>query len=814
MTSEPEKTETAPKSRKLLLMACGLLTAGLGAGLGVWMQTENPSSDAQNPSSQSAITQNQTDLTDYSQTADGVFSDDPGIQNAADSELLSQTGPAGTDLSQSNTDNPGPSQDSLTTADLQWDSAESTEWQTTSADAVPSETVNLANHIAIADEELRIGNYAKALDIFRYTLGLVSGTAEAPIRFRMALCAEAAGQFEEARVRYRAVSQKFSQSPWAGVAQLGEARCLSALGRIDLLESGPLRNLLLDETFFPETVRGELFHTCGLAFSREILANAEHDLLDDRGLVIADWTPDPILILDSLPQMLTEHSGKKFAATFQLLQRTDESPDSIYVRVHSTNAPVDVLLKAASQKSGFQCVLSPLAQTSLKGRRQILHAEDISLSVLLDGLTVPFSLTWQQQGQTIHISHHTETEPAQLSAFRLAAAERLLRNALFQAPDSRQAGHTRVALGTLLFNTRREADAAHVFRSQIEQYPRSPVDAETKFNLAKCLISLGQNPEASEHFLHSVDASGGQPLARAAAYIYVGRLQIEDEQYQAAVSSLVRAVALSEMGRLEKDAALMLSSAYLLAGNPQGANSVLMKRRTVLNAPETQDAAAFLSAFSRFRAAVLEDRREREGRTLVSALTNFKPESQFGFHWIILTAEAYEELGLQEQAIQKYLESLQAVSAARLKDRALLQLASRYRADNRLQDAASVLDSISQEQADAFSQQVALQTALVAVDRGDSDSALKLCHFIVTKSDNPEIQRLALKTMGRAFEQKQDHQAAIYCFSGRLPAMTFADSNPPTLLQDTTPQSTIPQNAVPQPENTISPFAQQEDELP
>ena len=105
----------------------------------------------------------------------------------------------------------------------------------------------------------------------------------------------------------------------------------------------------------------------------------------------------------------------------------------------------------------------------------------------------------------------------------------------------------------------------------------------------------------------------------------------------------------------------MLSTAYLMDGRPQGANSILMKRRENLQENEFREAAAFLSSLARFKAAVLPDRQEREGRDLVTALTRFKPETQFGAHWSFLHAEACLELGLIEMAVASFQQTIRTL---------------------------------------------------------------------------------------------------------------------------------------------------------
>ncbi|MEZ6062780.1 MAG: tetratricopeptide repeat protein [Planctomycetaceae bacterium] len=726
-----------------MLVVGGIALSGLGIATGMWLHTKNTPESEENPA-----------VATTSTAADHAWSDElPDNLPPDESQLHAGTNGA------PRTEPPDPFQ-----------VAASGISETDAGEESAAEVI--ANYISIADEELRVGNYAKAIDLYNFSLTQVSGASEAAVRFRLALAAEAAGSFPEAIGRYQSVSQKFAQSAWADVAQLGEARCLASLGQTEKLEVTLVREVILNETAFSPTVRGELLHICGRAFANGLTANRNTSLLDDQCLILPTWLPDPIQVLAELPAMLQDTAPKPGNLTFQILQSREDSPDSVYVRVHSAKASVRTLLNAALQKSGYECRFSQGALLAINGRKQTLHADDIGLSLLLDGLCVPFGLIWSYDGSTIQIRSRSEAGAAELADYRVNAAERLLRTALFQAPDSAQIGHSRVALGVLVYHRQRTADALHLFRSQLELQPRSAVDVDASFNLAKCYLALDQNAEALETFLYAVDSSGGPPLARTAAYLYVGRLQIADELYQPAVSSLVRALALSRGTALESNAAMMLSSAYLLAGNPQGANEVLMAhgRREMLTESPDRDAAAFLSAFCRFRAAVLQDRREREGATLVTALTHFDPQGQFGVHWTLLAAQASEELGLYEQSTQHYLAILDSKTGPAMRDRTLMKLSERYRADGQLDEAAELLKAVTDNQSGQVALQVALQSAVVASEKGDPDTTLQMCRFVLANSEDTAVRRVALKLMGRAYESRRDYEAAVYCFAGMVPA--------------------------------------------
>jgi tetratricopeptide (TPR) repeat protein len=235
------------------------------------------------------------------------------------------------------------------------------------------------------------------------------------------------------------------------------------------------------------------------------------------------------------------------------------------------------------------------------------------------------------------------------------------------------------------------------------------------------------------------------------------------------VGTCLRALALSEGTSLEPDAALLLASTYLLLGSPQGANGVLMERRSLLNQARYHDAAAFASAYARFSATVLADRREREARNLVSALSSLHPERQFGTHWCLLAAQAAEDIGLTQQAQEAYLQALSQVPPSALRNQVILKLAALYRTDERFQEASHLLTSLTPQEAGQFSQMAALRAAEISLDLGQPAETVSHCRRLMQQGTTPEVLRATLRVMGHAYEKLHNHEAAVYCFAGVVP---------------------------------------------
>ena len=630
-------------------------------------------------------------------------------------------------------------------------------------------TKQAVNMMAVADEELASGDYVQAMQHYQTLRHKSDGVPGVAILFRLALCAEASGRHAAAIEAYRRISGTQSDPAWAGVARYGEARCLSALKKHQGLQADLLRRAILDETEFLPTVRGEVLHLIGRDLWREQSNVAGTDLLDDQTLVVPEWSADPGRLLDELQLLIHETPVKAGPTEFRVMTLKAESPEETIVRLNCGTTRCELLLRNLIRCCKYEIKISEQAAQALSGRTQQVHVTEQNLALLLDGITISAGVAWTRNGAVISILHPEEMSPDELRRSRLAAAERILRAAIMEIPGSLQAGHSRLALSTLLFEQKRATDALQFLQVQMETSPRSIVETEAAFNLGKCLMLLNQRDEASEAFLRSIDSSGGLADVRIAAYIFHSRMLLEDNHGKRAIQSMMRGLSMSEGSSLEPLAAIHLASLYLSLGNAQGCNSVLMERRDSLVDGPGREGAAFLSALSRFRAAVLADRREREGAAVVSALTEFDAANYCGGHWAVLVASACEELGLSQESAEAYSLALRKLPQSQLRNQTVLKLASHYQADNQLEKARVLLATLSSSETDQLAVQARLRSAELALEQRKPDEAISVCRLLMESDKTSKTQRASLRIMGQSYELKKDHQAAIYCFAGMLP---------------------------------------------
>src|SRR5690606_15538808 len=101
----------------------------------------------------------------------------------------------------------------------------------------------------------------------------------------------------------------------------------------------------------------------------------------------------------------------------------------------------------------------------------------------------------------------------------------------------------------------------------IQQHPFTAYRAEAWLNQAKALLRLGDTQAARDCLYHVVDGSRGHAL-EPTAYLYLGRIFLDDGDVSQAVRPLLRSAELAPP-QVQAVAATTLAATYLLADNPQ-----------------------------------------------------------------------------------------------------------------------------------------------------------------------------------------------------------------------------------------------------
>jgi tetratricopeptide (TPR) repeat protein len=642
-----------------------------------------------------------------------------------------------------------------------------------------SDRMSASDRLIRADGLFLEGSYGRARDEFAMLAAKAQGLHAARLRLRLALCHEFLGNHNLAQAEYQRVIDSQPGPSLQELALLGQARIWKQTGRAELA-SGILQQALIEGACPVSSESGsQIPHQLALLTAQFIrpagpgTTNAK-DPLSDAVLLEPDPQLEPRSMLAAIDVSPGHSSGRTTDVTEELavIQRFSTSPEEIFLTVRTPSARAVELVRRICNKSGWEVRLTEEARLRLQERTIRPGATNLSLALMLDAILSPFELIWETRENAILILPANQAEAEQMSRYRIVSASRALRFASTFSPHHPWVVASSLELGRVeAYRGDLEAGIRNI-RGAIERYPRADSLAIGWFNLGKLELRSGRQERAMEAFYHAVDLLSAHTL-EPVGYLYLGRLQLEQNLPREAISPLTRALVLSEGTAFESTAALQLSSAYLMLQHYQRANEILMEHRRCFKAPAAHDQAAFLGSLIRYRAATDESDRFREGATLIGTLTNLKVESCFGGHWGYLAGLAYRDVGMRSQELQTFKTCLSGPYEFPLQEQLRLILLEDAPSQTPLRVSGTGAGEVSHE---AFHAKAVVVEAEDRFRNGSHEEALKMCRQLLQRPQVPDhLRREALRLMGRIYQSQGEHNLAVECFTGVIPAPSSQD---------------------------------------
>jgi hypothetical protein len=302
----------------------------------------------------------------------------------------------------------------------------------------------------------------------------------------------------------------------------------------------------------------------------------------------------------------------------------------------------------------------------------------------------------------------------------------------------------------------------------VRQFPQSPSRTGVYFNLAKAYLLQHRREPALQHFYHVVDGAISESHV-SSAYLYIGRLHLEEDLAARACKPLARALALAGEPPEEAVSALELAAAYLLCDNPHSANRVLMNHRAVLVAGPYRDRAALLAALARYRAAATFGQRKKEGRELVQAMTHVEPPDYWGSQGYVLLADACRSLGFVCQSQAILAEGLRQVQQGAVRLRMMHSLGECHLLAGNREACRDLLNQLVHEGDEPWRRRATLGLAELAFQMGDDEACQKFCSLLLENTPAAPERKAALLIAGRLLERQGNYHGAALCFAGVSP---------------------------------------------
>lgn len=663
---------------------------------------------------------------------------------------------------------------------------------------------------AAIDELILSGNYSAVTSLLEESRIGATGVPRDKITLRLALCAELQSKPGKALDYYRSLMAGSHEHSVSDAAILSVARILISSGRRDVGNHLLMRLLLSREATMKADDRADLVHT--LAAGLTYIPPGNSLLADDEWL-LPQRKRTPEELLESWSHLNVSGLQDRLPESFNLEILTG-SPQGILTTVQSENLTASEFLQRIAIEVGWLLHISEADMKILRQRRLDFAFRELPLDLVLDSLLDPVGFSWKAGENELTIQRR-DIEPRLTDADMKIQSERdtagrFLQLAVNLAPDHQSAPMSYLLLGANQAIAGKLNESRRLFEMCRDLYPRSSAAGPASFNLGKVCLQQGDRDDAMRHFYRTVDLVSGPDLD-AVAYMFLGRILLENDAPREAMVPLMRGLSLTKGTRYEGSAVLLLAAAYLMDGNAEGANAILVDHRRSLQEKSNADDhaarrltldAAFLSSLVRHQ-GTRGPQRMREARSLLSTLTVVHPEESFGEHMDFLAGVAFGIVGLETEQNAVFQNSLAGSYEFPLQYRMRAVMSGRARAEAMLKPGAAVgrsgrVDDIGVS--GTRKHEGLVFQAEAAWRSGRADDVIKFCRQFLTQTATDdsgpesegnddakrlmEIRKTALRLMGLAYQSKGEHQKAVWCLTGVVPAADEAKPDESLPMQD------------------------------
>jgi tetratricopeptide (TPR) repeat protein len=506
------------------------------------------------------------------------------------------------------------------------------------------------------DRLLLDGRYVEVLEAVETLREKTEGAARDALDYRQSLCWEVLGR-DGALDGYTALVARCPDAPAGIAAATGQARLWLRQGKAEKarkllaalqLRTGrpPLRGL---------PIQADITNLLALSMAREVYSAEPPGLLN---LAVAHPTAEvTVAPMVAMVKWDAAAPSGDAPAVPTAVQKPGPKPEAWTVSAAGRQMVIADFLNEIAEKGGLQIDWNPEARKLAAGRTLAISLEQVPLTEVLRAAAGTTDLGWEITDNRLKLT----TLPP-LPA-RQAQARKAMVEATTTYPEHPLAPAINVELGNLDMTSGRLREAAGWYDRLLRDRPRSTAATETYFNLGLARGRLGERGLARDAFYRVVDRGPTKPLA-SIAYLYIGRLYLEDANPALATRALRRVQSAGGNLLSQTCAGLLLSAAELLDDNPRAAHAAIVEVRRGIGEEPFVRTAALLDALSRFRATVEPARRERASGDLLAALLAYREDSLLGSPGLVLAGQGYRDLDLGDEMATLYRKAIPGVGSA------------------------------------------------------------------------------------------------------------------------------------------------------
>ena len=629
----------------------------------------------------------------------------------------------------------------------------------------------------LGDKDFIDRRYEVALRYYSSLAGDHSLALPAEIEYRIGLCHEALGHWDQAREIFQALAIDSDRSLLRAAAIMGQVRIAFRYQeprRATLL----LRSLCFRspaQTELPLNMVREIAFLLPLALAEDLTHSANDAMQEQFGDLgpLLTWSLEVALSWAETAEVTPETEPQTVDATRPVNrpclnvvshQGSDpEFPPLLLAELSGDQMTARRVLEEIATTLGLSLNLRGVSNEPSLDLPINLKFAQSPLPMILTSLCSASKFTWQINDNQLNINLVGNSRESQFSMLN-----QTLESLNQWIPNHRFVSHSRFAIAQLAQMQDETASAIDHFAAAIGQ-DSTPLAIQSAYNAACLHEKSGRHTRAIYYFDKIVSGAPGHTL-HGVALLHMGRLMLDVGQTQEAVFQLRRGTESTMAKDVRARAAVLLGFAYLAQDKFKEAGEAILVNRAFFDEPEVRNAAAFVTTFARSQ-VVTGVELERESTFIYRSLMAIKQDEQLlSQTGLTMVGRAYFDVGLTDEMVEVYQKLLSSQITDAIKAEIRYSLANFEFSQGLKSKAMEDWTQLATGTKGRWSNRARFRIAETALHDGRASECLQSCRLIDSSYEG--IVRADLqKLMGRAFEQLGDRDNAIRCYAGQQPQL-------------------------------------------
>lgn len=624
----------------------------------------------------------------------------------------------------------------------------------------------------LGDREFQARRYEVALQYYQSLGTENSARLPADLLYRIALCQEGLGRWNDALENMRTVSNTTESSVLKSAAIFAQGRIHFRLN--DPKQAVPLLRMLQlrshDNDVLPGNLSREIAFLVPLGLANDCLTQGGRDHRISTAPIseLLNWSLDAALDWVGTEPVTDDSAADAINPVNILTCKLDphastkkpvSSIETINVGIHCQGQSIKSLIQALADECQWELNWTDLAHDSAIDRNVDYKSEDQPLSLVLTMVCSDLRANWSLDGSQLVIQR---ADPDGSRARKMIS--RTLNSLVSWIPNYRHCSHARYAMGELAEADGRKSDALQIYTSLVGR-ESSPVAIRAAYNAAMIYYHSADYSRACFQLGYVVNGAPGHELHKT-SLLLLGQLLLDSGEPQEAIFQFRRATEPSNGQDVQARAAVGLGLAYLIQNRYQEAAEVILTYKFRIEEPEIRNIAAFVNSFARWQATSGEVQ-EREATFLYRSLVSVKPTSEhLGQAGQMLLGRAYADLGFEDLMVDLYTRMLSSNVTPAIEMELKFSLANHDLASGRADAAMESWRRLAAGSSVVWANRARQRMAELSIRQGRAEDALHHCDFINT--DEGIVRADIYKLRGRAYELLGEDELAARSYAGQI----------------------------------------------